>query len=120
MKSRHSSAEINSPVRVLLNGCIGTGVSARAFTTNPHHTMPVSRDYTKEVGIPNHKKRLSRPVAFAVLALVGVGISFGVAGVISETKEHNAAEKAAKAASEPSKPVEPVPAPADKPAEPAK
>jgi hypothetical protein len=74
--------------------------------------MPVSRDYTKEVGIPDNKKRLSRPIAFALLAIVGVGVSFGVAAVISETKEYHATEKAKAAPSAPAKPVEPVPEPA--------
>jgi hypothetical protein len=58
--------------------------------------MP-SRDYTKELGMPTHKKNLPKPIAFAVLALVAVGVSFGVAGIVSETKEHAAAEHAAKA-----------------------
>ena len=53
-----------------------------------------SRDYTKEVGITSHKKTLSRPLAFVVLAIVAVGISFGIAGVMNQTKENHAAEKA--------------------------
>ena len=56
----------------------------------------ISRDYTKEVGIPSQKKTMPRPIAFVVLAVVAVGISFGVAGVLAESKEHSAAEKAAK------------------------
>ena len=52
-----------------------------------------SRDYTKEVGIPSHKKTMSRPVAYVVLAAVAVGVSFGVAGVLAEAREHHAAEK---------------------------
>lgn len=55
----------------------------------------ISRDYTKEVGIPSQKKTLPRPVAFVVLAIVATGISFGVAGVVAKSKEHHAAEKAA-------------------------
>ena len=55
----------------------------------------ISRDYTKEVGIPSVKKTLPRPIAFVVLAAVAVGVSFGVAGVLTEAKEHHAAEKAA-------------------------
>jgi hypothetical protein len=58
----------------------------------------ISRDYTKEVGIPSHKKTLPRPIAFIVLALVAVGVSYGVAGVLSEAKEHEAKEKPAAAA----------------------
>jgi len=46
--------------------------------------------------MPTHKKNLPKPIAFAVLALVAVGVSFGVAGIVSETKEHAAAEHAAK------------------------
>ena len=53
-----------------------------------------SRDYTKEVGILSHKKTLPRTVAYVVLAAVAVGVSFGVAGVLAEAKEHHAAEKA--------------------------
>lgn len=55
----------------------------------------ISRDYTEEIGIPSHKKMLPRPVAFVVLAVVAVGISFGVAGVLAKAKEHELAEKAA-------------------------
>jgi len=46
--------------------------------------------------MPSHKKNLPKPVAFAVLALVAVGVSYGVAGIVKETKEHAAAEHAAK------------------------
>lgn len=69
--------------------------------------MP-SRDYTKEVGIPNHKKNLPKPVAFALLAIVAVGVSFGVVGIVSETKEHAAAEHAAKMGASQSAPVAPA------------
>ncbi|MGH7945154.1 MAG: hypothetical protein ACREH8_10125 [Opitutaceae bacterium] len=55
----------------------------------------ISRDYTKEVGIPSHKKTVRRPLAFVVLAIVAAGVSFGVAGVVVKAKEHNEAEKAA-------------------------
>jgi anti-sigma factor RsiW len=55
----------------------------------------ISRDYTKEVGIPSQKKTIPRSVAFVVLAIVAVGVSFGVAGVVTKAKEHNAAERAA-------------------------
>jgi hypothetical protein len=68
----------------------------------------ISRDYTKEVGIPPVKKTLPRPVAFVVLAAVAVGVSFGVAGVITESKEHSAAEKAAAGPAPASAPVAPV------------
>jgi hypothetical protein len=54
----------------------------------------ISRDYTKEVGLPSHKKSMPRPLAFVVLAAVAVGASFGVAGVVAKAKEHSAAEKA--------------------------
>lgn len=70
--------------------------------------MP-SRDYTKELGIPNHKKNLPKPIAFAVLAIVAVGVSFGVAGIVQETKEHAAAEQAAKSgASQAAQPAAPA------------
>jgi len=70
----------------------------------------ISRDYTKEVGIPSQKRTLPRPVAFIVLAAVAVGVSFGVAGVITKSKEHHAAEKAA--ASPMPAATAPVPVPA--------
>ena len=70
----------------------------------------ISRDYTKEVGIPSHKKTLPRPVAFVVLAIVAVGVSFGVAGVLAEAKEQHAAEKHAAAPAAATAPV-PTPAP---------
>lgn len=54
----------------------------------------ISRDYTKEVGLSSDKKTMPRPVAYVVLAVVAVGISFGVAGVVAKAKEHHAAEKA--------------------------
>ena len=77
----------------------------------------ISRDYTKEVGIPSHKKTLSRPLAFVLLALVAVGVSYGVAGVLSEAKEHEAKEKPA-AATAPATAAAPVAA--DAAAAPAK
>jgi len=55
----------------------------------------ISRDYTHEVGIKSHKKNLPKPLAFVVLAVVAVGVSFGVAGVVKEARAHDAAEKAA-------------------------
>jgi hypothetical protein len=67
----------------------------------------ISRDYTKEVGIPSVKKTLPRPVAFVVLAAVAVGVSFGVAAVLTEAKEHEAAEKAAASPAQ-AAPVAPV------------
>ena len=75
----------------------------------------ISRDYTKEVGIPSQKKTLPRPVAFVLLAIVAAGISFGVVGVVSESKEHHAAEKAA-ASPNPSATAPAVPAPEAPPA----
>ena len=58
----------------------------------------MTSDYTKEVGLPSQKKTLPRSVAIAILALVAVGASFGIAQVVAETKEHGAAEKPAAAA----------------------
>jgi hypothetical protein len=55
-------------------------------------------DYTKEVGLPSQKKTLPRSVAIAILALVAIGASFGVARVVAEAKAHGAAEKPAVAA----------------------
>lgn len=59
--------------------------------------------------MPSHKKNLPKPVAFALLALVAVGVSYGVAGIVSQTKAHSAAEHAAKSgAGQVSAPAEPV------------
>lgn len=65
-----------------------------------------NRDYTKEVGLPSQKKTVSRPIAYAILALVAVGVSFGVFGVVREAKAHHAAEKKLEqpAKAEPAKP----------------
>ena len=57
----------------------------------------ISRDYTKEVGIPSNKKTMPRPAAFVILAIVAVGASFGVKEVVAKSREHHAAEAAAKA-----------------------
>ncbi len=62
-----------------------------------------SRDYTQEIGLPSHQKKLSRPIAYAILALVAVGVSFGVAGVLRATGEHHAAEKKLNAPTAPAK-----------------
>lgn len=70
----------------------------------------MARDYTKEVGLSNNKKHLPKPVAFVVLALVAVGVSFGVVGIVSETKEHSAAEAAKSVQSQPSAPAPVAPA----------
>ncbi len=43
--------------------------------------------------MPSQKKTVSRPVAFAILALVAVGISFGVISVMRETKAQHETEK---------------------------
>jgi hypothetical protein len=74
----------------------------------------ISRDYTKEVGIPSHKKTMPRPVAFAVLAVVAAGISYGVAGVIGQSKAHHAAEKSASSPASTTAPAAPAEAPAAK------
>jgi len=52
-----------------------------------------SRDYTQEIGIPSHKKTFPRPVAYAILVIVAIGVSFGVKEVLSEAKDRHAAEK---------------------------
>jgi hypothetical protein len=75
----------------------------------------ISRDYTKEVGIPSQKKTMPRILAFVLLAVVAVGLSFGVAGVVTASKEHDAAEKAA-AAPAPAATTPATPAPAAAPA----
>jgi len=56
--------------------------------------MTISRDYTKEVGVSSPKKTLPRPVAYVLLALIAVGVSFGVAKVVAKTREYHATEKA--------------------------
>lgn len=62
---------------------------------NLGHDLPLmtNRDYTQEIGLPSQKKTVSRPIALTILALVAVGISFGVITVIRETKEHHEVEK---------------------------
>lgn len=59
------------------------------------HDLPLmtNRDYTKEIGLPSQTKTFPRPVAFAILALVAVGISFGVVSVLRETRVQHEAEK---------------------------
>ena len=75
----------------------------------------MARDYTKEVGLPSPKKTMPRPLAFAILALVAVGISFGVVAVVRHAKEHHAEENAATA---PAATAAPAPAPGTAPASP--
>jgi len=65
--------------------------------------MP-SRDYAKDLGMPSQKNNVPKPLAYAVLALVAVGVSFGVVGIVAETKEH----AAAKASATPAPAVAPV------------
>lgn len=77
-----------------------------------------NRDYTKEVGIANPKKTMPRPLAFIILAIVAVGVSFGVAGVVAESREHHAAEKAANKTATATAPAAETPA-ATAPAAPA-
>ncbi len=62
--------------------------------------MSISRDYTKEVGISSPKKTMPRPLAFAILALVAVGVFFGISEVKKREKSHHA-EKSAPAAASP-------------------
>lgn len=60
--------------------------------------MAITRDYTKEVGVLSPKKTMPRPLAFIVLAIVAVGISFGVTEIVRRGKQHQRAEKSAGAA----------------------
>jgi len=84
------------------------GTSVRRVNHSSTQNM-ISRDYTKEVGIPSQKKTLPRPIAFVVLAIVAVGISFGVAGVVAESKEHGAEKSATRAAAKtPAAPTTPA------------
>ncbi len=57
-----------------------------------------SRDYTQEIGLPSQKKTMPRALAFTVLAIVAVGISFGIADVLRQARLHAEAEKAVPAA----------------------
>ena len=77
--------------------------------------MSISRDYTQEVGLPSTKKTMPRALAVVVLAIVAVGISFGVVSVVRHGKERHAAEQAA-AAPAASATATPAPAPAPAPA----
>ncbi len=54
-------------------------------------------DYTKEVGLASTKKMVPRPLAFALLAIIAAGISYGVVGVVRETKERHRAQAAVEA-----------------------
>jgi hypothetical protein len=77
----------------------------------------IRKDYTQEVGIPSAKKTMPRPLAYAVLAIVAVGVSFGVRAVVRESKAHHASEKqasAAAAAPAPTAPADTAPAAAAK------
>ena len=85
--------------RLLWLGCVNN------CSNSPNMT---SRDYTKEVGIPSQKKTLPRPVAYVVLAILAVGVSFGVAGIVAKSKEHHAAEKAASSPAPAMAPASPV------------
>lgn len=51
-------------------------------------------DYTKGLDVPSHKKTWPRPVAYGLLAGVGVAISFGVAGVLARADEVHRSERA--------------------------
>lgn len=59
--------------------------------------MAISRDYTKEVGLPSQKKTMSRPLAVVVLALVVAGVSYGVVEIQRHAKVRHVAETAASA-----------------------
>lgn len=72
----------------------------------------ISRDYTQEVGVRSQKRTMPRPVAFVVLAVVAVGMSFGVANVVHASKRHNAAEKAANTPGQVAPAESTIPAPA--------
>jgi hypothetical protein len=58
----------------------------------------MARDYTSEVGLSSPKKTFPRPVAYAILVVVAIGVSFGVKGVMTKAKDHHAAESAQTAA----------------------
>ena len=49
-------------------------------------------DYTQEVGLASPKKTVPRPLAFALLAIIAAGISYGIVGVVRETKAHHRAQ----------------------------
>ena len=78
-------------------------------------------DYTKEVGLPSQKKTVPRPVAWVILGLVAVGVSFGVAEVIAQTrtaeKKNTPPAQSAPAATGQVPAPAPEPAPAPAPAE---
>ena len=78
-------------------------------------TLMITRDYTQEIGVASQKKTVPRFVAIAVLAVVAIGLSFGVASVVRQTREHNAIEKKASSAPTVAPAVAPVTAPEAKP-----
>jgi hypothetical protein len=54
-------------------------------------------DYTQEVGLASTKKTVPRPLAITLLAIIAAGISYGIVGVVRETKEHHRAQAAVEA-----------------------
>ena len=54
----------------------------------------INRDYTQEIGVASSQKKLSRPIAYAILALIAIGLLFGISAMISQTREHAAVERA--------------------------
>ena len=69
-------------------------------------------DYTKDLGVPSHVKTVPRPIAYAILAVVGVAASFGVAGVMASSDAYHRKERAASAKPAPAPAASAVPAPA--------
>lgn len=51
--------------------------------------QPMTRDYTKEVGLPSTKKTLPRWAAVAVLAVAAIAVTFGVVNMVQQAKLHD-------------------------------
>ncbi len=52
------------------------------------------RDYTKELGLPSTRKTIPRPLAYVILAVIAVGVFFGVADILRNASKYHAAENA--------------------------
>jgi hypothetical protein len=56
----------------------------------------VSSDYTQEAGLETGRKEVSKPVAFAILAVLAIGAVFAVRELLPAAKQHEAPATVAK------------------------
>lgn len=62
-----------------------------------HFLIMVSRDYTQELGMEPRSKRVPMPIAFAIIAVLGAVIWYGVAQITAHSPLRNHAEASAPA-----------------------